>query len=356
MSKTILLTGGTGFLGSYLAHLFVTRGHHVVGIVRGHANRFRDALSFWSEPKNDGFTAIVGDISTGDGLPLDARTIRSQVGKIDEVWHAAACTKFTNTFRPTLEATNVKGTENVLSLAADLGVERFVHISTAYVAGKGAADEVPGGRGVGWNSFNNPYEETKFEAECLVRRIMPHAVIFRPSILVGRQSDGKTSNFNGFYGFYKLVLRIQQRLKDEAVRADEKVRIEAHKECPINIIPIDLAAEAMLKIVRSPQSLGHVFPITNANPPSFESLNRWAFEYLRIDRIYCESNLNEGTLTKAERRARILLKNYQPYVTKSQSFENRAVEQLIGEKVQCRITKDLAHRLLGYAAGQRFWD
>jgi long-chain acyl-CoA synthetase len=89
----------------------------------------------------------------------------------------------------------------MLKLAADCArLERFVHVSTAYVAGdtRGTFTEadLDGGQG-----FRNTYEWSKFSAERLVEQAATSlpTVVARPSIVVGDRSSGWTPAFNVIY-------------------------------------------------------------------------------------------------------------------------------------------------------------
>src|SRR5260370_878437 len=58
-------------------------------------------------------------------------------------------------------------------------------------------------------SFDNPYEESKFQAEQLLRRTPGiRATIYRPSVIVGDSRTGYTSTFTGLYRFLELGVRL----------------------------------------------------------------------------------------------------------------------------------------------------
>src|SRR6476646_1648088 len=73
-----------------------------------------------------------------------------------------------------------------------------MHVSTAYVAGdrRVTAYEDDAEHG----AFRNAYEQTKHEAERLVRASGLPWTIARPSIVVGESDSGWTSSFNVLYG------------------------------------------------------------------------------------------------------------------------------------------------------------
>lgn len=111
---------------------------------------------------------VCGDI-TKPSLGL-SDVDREKLTSVSHIIHTAAETGIQNT-REHLWQINVAGTEQVLGLAAGVkSLQRFVHISTAYVAGqrKGLIredDPLPA-------RFGSLYEESKAEAEKLVAASM----------------------------------------------------------------------------------------------------------------------------------------------------------------------------------------
>lgn len=73
-----LLTGGSGFIGSNLARIVVSRGHTVRALVRRTSNR--------AELEKAGATFAVGDLNSGEG-------VESALDGVDVVLHLAGLTK-----------------------------------------------------------------------------------------------------------------------------------------------------------------------------------------------------------------------------------------------------------------------
>src|SRR5207302_7042452 len=103
--------------------------------------------------------------------------------------------------RSHLERVNVEGTRAVIELAQDCRkLRRLTHFSTVFVSGDRvgviAEDELSAGQ-----SFRNTYEETKFEAELLVRRAMGQipCTVLRPAFIVGDSTTGEIDRFEGPY-------------------------------------------------------------------------------------------------------------------------------------------------------------
>jgi long-chain acyl-CoA synthetase len=83
----------------------------------------------------------------------------------------------------------------------------IAHLSTSFVCGRksGVFSEDDPGDG---RDFSNSYEQTKWEAECLVRGFMNELpiTIFRPSIVVGDSQSGRTIHFNVIYTPLRYIM------------------------------------------------------------------------------------------------------------------------------------------------------
>ena len=129
--------------------------------------------TLWRDPSpyRDRVRAVAGDV-TSPGLGLDRGDRTALAEEIGAVLHCAASISFD---LPIEEARtiNVEGTREVIGFAREckaLGrLERFVHVSTAYVSGKheGTFRERQLDAG---QEFRNTYEQTKWEAEHVVPR------------------------------------------------------------------------------------------------------------------------------------------------------------------------------------------
>ena len=207
MSRTVLLTGATGFLGmEVLVRLLEQDGTEVRALVRArddaHARERLDAVlrTLWHDPSavRDRVRAVPGNLTAPD-LGLREQDRRALVRDVDAVLHCAASISFTLPLE-TARAVNVEGTRGVIALARELdGLRQFVHVSTAYVSGlyggRFSEDDLDRGQ-----AFRNTYEQTKWEAEHVVAEASDLApVVARPSIVVGESDSGWTPAFNVVY-------------------------------------------------------------------------------------------------------------------------------------------------------------
>ncbi|MGH2901785.1 MAG: SDR family oxidoreductase, partial [Solirubrobacteraceae bacterium] len=266
-SGTVLLTGATGFVGmELLARIVEQTDHDVVALVRAADDpaaqqRVDDVLETivapGSRPLRGRVRALAADLeSPGLGLSPVARELIA--GSISAVVHCAASISFT---LPLEEARriNVEGTRGVVELALlaqERGtLERFVHISTAYVAGDriGRVSEHDGDVGQG---FRNTYERTKLEAEEVVRASGLPAAIVRPSVIVGDSVTGWTQAFNVIY----WPLQAFARGLFPTVPGDAGARLD--------IVPVDVVADALLELLRGPVRGGNFHIVSGDSAPT----------------------------------------------------------------------------------------
>jgi len=116
----VFLTGGTGLLGSHLAHELRSHGHEVVAMHRPAA----DTLVL----QETECELVEGDIRD------DAETLCPLMEGCSHVVHGAALV-YADGAWPRIRAVNVDGTRNVLTAARLAGVQHAVHISSVAVYG-----------------------------------------------------------------------------------------------------------------------------------------------------------------------------------------------------------------------------
>ena len=137
------------------------------------------------------------------------------------------------------------------SLASERGgLRRYAHVSTAYVAGTHAGRFLESDHDVA-QTFRNSYEQSKFEAERLVRDAagLP-TMILRPSIVVGDRNSGWTSAFNVLY----WPLRAFARGLYPAV--------PAVRSSPVDVVSIDYVADAIYELCQSSEAVGQTYHLT----------------------------------------------------------------------------------------------
>lgn len=184
----ILVTGGTGLLGSYLVRLLVKEGFQVRVLHRRSSD-----LVLLDEVK-DKIEFCEGDI-------LDVPSLEEAMQGVEKVYHSAAYVAYNPSSRDMMFKINVEGTTNVVNCCLALGVKKLMHVSSVSALGKNKPDvllnEETKWEGGGKNSV---YGETKFLAENEVYRGMAEgldALIVLPTFIVGagKWSDSTTRIF-----------------------------------------------------------------------------------------------------------------------------------------------------------------
>lgn len=116
----VLVTGATGFVGSNLARRLCTDGHTTRILVRAtHSHPLLEALDL---------ERVQGDVT-------DLDSVMRAVDGCSLVYHVAGLVSFRRSDWDQLYAVNVRGTENVLRAAVDLGVGGLVFTSAGAVLG-----------------------------------------------------------------------------------------------------------------------------------------------------------------------------------------------------------------------------
>ncbi|HVF77844.1 MAG TPA: SDR family oxidoreductase [Solirubrobacteraceae bacterium] len=255
---TLLLTGVTGFVGmELLARELRDPTRHVVALIRAddaaHATRrlHETLLSVFGsvEPYARRVTALAGDLER-PALGLDHATLAA-LRDVDEIIHGAASVSFELTLELS-RAVNVAGTQRMLDFAARLPrLRRFTYVSTAYVAGEHRGTFGEHDLDVG-QRFRNPYEQSKFEAEAVVRSYADRlpVTIVRPSIVVGDRHSGWTASFNVLYWPLHALSRGAYPI------------LPARRRAPVDVVSIDYVADAICALHALPAAAGGTFHLT----------------------------------------------------------------------------------------------
>ena len=123
----ILVTGGSGFIGSYLCKNLLEQGHEVVSLDDFSTGKQENLVELES---TNGFKSIKGSI-------LDKEVIKDLISKVDVCFHFAAAVGVQKILDDPIGSlkTNLHGSENVIQACAESKVE-LVLASTSEIYGK----------------------------------------------------------------------------------------------------------------------------------------------------------------------------------------------------------------------------
>lgn len=221
----IFLTGGTGFLGSYILAELVSQGHTV------RALRRERAIPFYLSPEiSEKVEWVQGDI-------LDVTRLNEYLNGCNRIIHAAALVSFYPGDRKKLFKINIEGTANMVNAALENNIPDFVYISSVGALGRTDNRETVNEEKK-WESrtHQSHYAISKYYAEMEVWRGMGEGltpVIVNPSTIIGYGDWNHSScaifktayhefpwYINGSNGFVDVedVARVVVQLMESAVR------------------------------------------------------------------------------------------------------------------------------------------
>lgn len=265
-APTSFVTGFPGFLARWLVRKWLQsddRARLQLLVESSELAHAREVLGRMEENASrplgvaDRVELLVGDVTAMD-LGLSGPEFRRVTDQAHEVLHLAAVHTLSGD-RRAAEAVNVNGTANVLAFArAFRHLDRLVHFSSAYVSGKRTGvimeDELEMGQ-----AFRNAYEETKHQAEVLVRRAADRlpTIVIRPAGVVGDSRTGEIDRFDSVYHIGMLLVGSPVAIP---------IPQAGEGSAPLNLLPVDYVIDAVHAIVHHPASLGKAFHVVDPNP------------------------------------------------------------------------------------------
>ncbi|MBP5585848.1 MAG: SDR family oxidoreductase [Lentisphaeria bacterium] len=340
----ILLTGITGLVGASVVTALL-RNHpdfKIVAICRGNSAQTaqeRTELTMRAQCEFDGdpasydsiisrITVISGDVTR---LPFDEI---AKYGPYDVMFHCAADVNLGKDPEGKTYATNMNGTLNAVEAVKRFGIPRFQYVSTAYVAGTFAGrvmeDTMPA---TGWI---NSYERSKFDAEKYVRENVgvPYT-IYRPSIIVGRRSDGVIRKPLAFYRILEFLGRIKSNRAFKAglpanAQMEVNIRIASATSDKIYFVPIDYVQESMSRLFMVPEK-NRTYHITGDSPVSTEMIGVACRDILKVTGLRTVDKNDDPS--KDEKLVMRMIEDLIPYFSTQITFDNSNVRADLGDEI-----------------------
>ncbi len=184
--KKVLVTGGTGFTGSYLCKALIEKKYDVTALVREGKEI--------KELEKSGVKKIIGDLAKPE-------TLSGKLKGFDTVFHIAALYRVEGVSKNLFTIVNAEGTRTLLNESVKSGVKRFIHCSTVGVQGEiknpPAKEDAP-------YSPGDHYQESKLEGEKIALDFFKQGkiggVVVRP---VGIYGPGDTRFLKLFKHIYR---------------------------------------------------------------------------------------------------------------------------------------------------------
>lgn len=338
----ILLTGITGLVGASVVTELLRKhpDFRIVAVIRpGRTQtaraRVEDALreqcEFDGTP--EAFDAIMNqiDVIPGDVTQLPFDEI-AKYAPFDVMFHCAADVNLGKDPEGKTYATNMNGTKQAIEAVRRFNIPLLHYVSTAYVAGTSVGrvmeDEQPA------KGFINSYERSKFDAEKIVRESgIPHT-IYRPSIIVGRLTDGKLRKPLAFYRILEFLGRVK---KNRCVKAGINpaapipmtIRLQSQVSDKIYFVPIDYVQKAISTLFFQPVC-NKTYHITGDSPVSTHMISEAVSSVLKAENLCVMDQVPDPTpdellITK-------MIGDLMPYFTTQIIFDQTNVRADLGDE------------------------
>ena len=227
MQQKILVTGGTGFLGSYLLRYLIHKGYRNITAIK----RKTSSMALVEEVK-DQIIWVEGDI-------LDISFLQDVMEGAVQVYHCAALVSFDPKEAARMMQVNIEGTANVVNIALFHNIEKLVHISSIAALGMSKPRETQDEQ-TSWkeDKQTSNYAKSKYYSEMEVWRGIAeglNAAILNPSIILGSgfwdRGTGKLINLYGTgFPFYSEGISGVVDVRDVARIAIELMNSTIHEE------------------------------------------------------------------------------------------------------------------------------
>jgi len=278
-SDGILVTGGSGFLGSLVATTAIRKtGGPVVLPLRRPEARDEVIAQIAAEASAEGEPLSAADRARIITMPwpppdgTEAMAAELRALGVRDILHCAGCLSYFNVTK--LLDGNIELTRSMLEIGRLLDARRFVFLSTAYSSGF-TSDQIPERLHETHGEDPTDYTRTKREAEWMVANSGLPWVIVRPSIVIGDSRDGRYGGKP--YGIYQFWTAFERYI----VGAFPPVLHIVAAKAPVNLIHQDAFMAGFWAAYRDlpDGSVAHLASRDEGLPSMRDLTTLWLYEY-----------------------------------------------------------------------------
>lgn len=283
-TKTIFVTGATGYLGSYFLYHLLQHTNYMVYCLGRKKGKLTAEERVYQKLNQIHFSFVragISDFDLADKITTNLKILPGDIveqglgldedlsGKvISEFWHIAANVQFLESKRHEIMQANVKGGRNVLEFVKQHDIPVLNYISTAYVAGTKTGD-ISECTADERYPVNNAYEQSKRIIEKEIIESMGNQKfnyrIFRPGIIVGHSVTLEPDISNGgLYGFMYLCAHLKDQLNNHlpGYLNNNHLKLKADRNSTLSLLPVDEVVTTMLEISKNSNTLNRIYHVT----------------------------------------------------------------------------------------------
>lgn len=232
----VFVTGGTGFVGSFLLSQLVDAGHQVVALVR---------------PGSEDKVISSSEVKIHPGDVTDPASLGGGMQGCDAVIHLVGIIRELPDKGVTFERLHVEATRNMLAATSNSGIKRYLHMST-----NGARPEA-----------ESTYHTTKWRAEECVRESSLDWTIFRPSLIFGPGGE-----------FVEMVGDMVRKLPVVPVIGDGQYRMQP--------VFVEQVAETYVKALDMPEAIGEAYHLAGSESYTYDQILDLIGKALGKDKVH----------------------------------------------------------------------
>lgn len=230
----ILVSGGTGLVGSHLIYKLISQGKKVVAIHRASSDKSKleHCVSLYSSE----YKSLMDLVEWREADLRDIISLEGAFENVTEVYHCAATVSFQSKDKEELIRNNVQSTANIVNIAIQKGVRKLVYTSSIAALGRESEKKYSNEESYWVDSEENSvYSKSKYLAELEVWRGGQEGLdvaIVNPGIILGPAdwNEGSSALFKKMYkglkyytlgstGFVDVrdVANVMERLMDSEI-------------------------------------------------------------------------------------------------------------------------------------------
>ncbi len=291
----ILVTGGTGLVGSHLLYSLACNNKKVRALLRPGAKPYQTEHIFncFSPTGNQ----LLSHIEWVEGDVLDQLSLHEAMQGVEYVYHCAAMISFSPSDLKTMLAVNIDGTANVVNACLQNNIKKLCHVSSIASLGQpeagGFIDE-----NAKWKTSksNSGYAISKYGGEREVWRGIEeglNAVIVNPSIILGAGCTARATN--------KLFLSIKKFLPFYTNGINGYVDVSDVVKCMILLMDSEISGERFVLNTEN-ISLKNLFilaaDILNKPHPKYKLNKHLMYALAFLDQTRCKITGSSALITR----------------------------------------------------------